>query len=211
MGIPIKEKPCKGTGLASGFGCGKKTLYRTYGLGKICGCYSDFILNSDAGKVILEKAIIKSKFIIKKEIVSKEKEKTKKMRENVKTLSQYEGEAKKSFQKWVRLRDSGKNCISCNKPTNDPAGGHFYSAGTYSGLMFNPLNCHLQCNTYCNKHLSGNLLEYRKGLIKRYGNEFVENLDHLSIEGRNYKYTKQELIEIKNKYDTKIKNNDFTI
>ena len=57
--------------------------------------------------------------------------------------------------------------------------------------------------------MSGNLLQYRKGLINRYGIDFVENLDKLSNELRNYKYTKQELIDIKKKYDNKIKNNDF--
>jgi len=209
MGIPPKQKPCKGTGVTSGLGCGIETYHRKLGLGLMCGCYSDFLLKTEPGKLIMQKAMLKGSGIVKKDIVKKEKAVRDKMKENVKTLSQYEAEAKKSFQKWVRMRDAGKNCISCDKPTNDPAGGHFYSAGTYSGLMFNPDNCHLQCNTNCNKHLSGNLLEYRKGLLKRYGNEFVDNLDNLSIELRNYKYTKIELQEIKQKYDAKIKNNDF--
>lgn len=130
--------------------------------------------------------------------------------EKLKTLSQLESEAKKSFQKWVRLRDKGKPCISCGTPKeNDRAGGHFYSAGMYSGLMFNPDNCHSQCNTHCNRYLSGNLLEYRKGLLSRYGIEFVENLDSIADAKRDYKYTRQELIEIKNKYDIMIKQNIF--
>ncbi len=199
--IQNKPKKCNGIGKAYGFeGCKKDSFKRTHGL---CdACLYDFYTTDERGKILFSKRKIE---------VAKTnwKEQKKVLQENTKTLSQYEAEAKKSFQKWVRLRDVGKNCISCDKPTKDPAGGHFYSAGTYSGLMFNPFNCHLQCNTNCNKHLSGNLLEYRKGLIKRYGNEFVDNLDNLSIEGRNYKYTKIELQEIKQKYDTKIKNNDF--
>ncbi len=201
---------CKGQNKAFGFdACGKNinVSYLKYGL---CpSCYPSFLLTDERGKVIMQKAMIQGKGIVKKDTLKKDKATRDKMTLNVKTLSQYEAEAKKSFQLWIRKRDADKNCISCDKKTNDPAGGHFYSAGTYSGLMFNPLNCHLQCNTACNKYLSGNLLEYRKGLIKRYGNEFVENLDNLSVELRNYKYTKQELIDIKKKYDLKIKNNEF--
>lgn len=128
------------------------------------------------------------------------------LKDKLKTLSQYEAEAKKSFQKYIRMRDASLPCISCNNSkTNDWAGGHFYSAGMYSGLMFDERNCHKQCNTYCNKHLSGNLLEYRKGLINRYGNEFVEKLESESDSKRNYKYTKEELIAKKLKYDILIK------
>jgi hypothetical protein len=127
------------------------------------------------------------------------------LKEKLKTLGQYEADAKKSFQKWIRMRDSDKCCISCGKFVNDPAGGHYFSAGMYSGLMFNEMNCHLQCNSHCNKFLSGNLLEYRKGLIKRYGNKFVEDLESISDSNRNYKYTKEELIAKKLKYDILIK------
>lgn len=134
---------------------------------------------------------------------SKEK---KVLRDNTKKLSEYEAEAKKSFQKFIRLRDAGLPCISCNNSkTNDWAGGHFFPAGIYSGLMFDERNCHKQCNTHCNKFLSGNLLEYRKGLVLRYGEEFVSNLESISNEKRNYKYTKSELIAKKLQYDIKIK------
>jgi Bacteriophage Lambda NinG protein len=130
----------------------------------------------------------------------------KEMKDKVKTLSEYEADAKKSFQKFIRFRDAKLPCISCgNSKTSDWAGGHYYSAGMYSGLMFDERNCHKQCNTYCNKHLSGNLLEYRKGLISRYGIEFVEELESISNEKRNYKYSKAELIAKKLQYDIKIK------
>jgi hypothetical protein len=104
------------------------------------------------------------------------------------------------------MRDAKLPCISCgNANAKDWSGGHFYSAGMYSGLIFDERNCHKQCNTYCNKYLSGNLLEYRKGLTKRYGEDFVIELDRISIEKRNYKYTKEELIAKKLQYDIKIK------
>lgn len=128
------------------------------------------------------------------------------IKDKIKTLSEYEKDAKKSFQHWIRLRDKNLPCISCgNSKTNDWAGGHFYSAGMYSGFMFDERNVHKQCNTHCNKHLSGNLLEYRKGLIKRFGNAYVDELDSISDSKRNYKYTKAELIAKKLKYDILVK------
>lgn len=124
--------------------------------------------------------------------------------EKLKTLSNLESEAKKSFQKFIRFRDKDLACISCNNSqTTDWAGGHFFNANMYSGLIFDERNCHKQCNTHCNKYLSGNLLEYRKGLIKRFGTNFVETLESESDIKRNYKYTRQELIDIKSKYDQK--------
>ena len=128
------------------------------------------------------------------------------LKEKLKTLSDLEAEAKKSFQRYVRLRDKDLPFISCNNSnTNDWAGGHYFSAGMYSGLMFDERNCHKQCNTHCNKYLSGNLLEYRKGLIKRFGIKFVEKLESESDQKRNYKYTREELIAKKFQYDLKCK------
>ena len=196
--MQTKSKNCKGINLAKGYGCGKDTFKRTYGL---CpSCLYDFYTNNENGKVIFEKRKLKVK-------TTKEKAFKSDLREKLKTLSEYEAEAKKVFQKWIRMRDSGKPCISCNNPNPKYwSGGHYFPAGVYSGLIFDERNCHAQCNSYCNMYLSGNLSAYRIGLVNRYGKEFVEQLEEDSIVKRNYKYTKSELIEIKNKYLAKIKN-----
>ena len=128
-------------------------------------------------------------------------EKKKILSEKLKTLSDYEAEAKKVFQAWVRKRDASLPCISCGKYNcSDWAGGHYFDAGVYSGLIFHEWNVNKQCNTYCNKYLSGNKPNYRIGLVKKIGLENVlwleENKDRL----RSHKYTKHELIEIKTKY-----------
>lgn len=151
-------------------------------------------------------AIEHSKNLKKEKDIREWRVEKKTLKDKLKTLSEYEAEAKKSFQHWIRLRDQNLPCISCNNSnTNDWAGGHYYSAGMYSGFMFDERNCHKQCNTHCNKHLSGNLLEYRKGLIKRYGIEFVDQLESESDSKRNYKFGKTELIAKKMQYDIKIK------
>jgi hypothetical protein len=133
----------------------------------------------------------------------------KQYKSNVQSLSDLESIAKKVFQTWVRRRDELLPCISCGR-TESPQfdGGHFYSAEQYSGLIFNEINVNKQC-CYCNRDLYGNPLEYRKGLIERYGELAVEGLDELSNEKRQYKFTKDELKEITTKYRLKIKNRDF--
>ena len=198
----MKQKICKkGINKALGFeGCGKETFKLTAGL---CpSCYFSFLTTDERGKIIYQKSFLPK---VSLNLKSFDKAKTKQMKENVKTLSQYEAEAKKVFQKWVRLRDVDLPCISCG--TQNPKlwhGGHFKKAEIYSGLIFDERNVHKQCSR-CNVFLGGNEGEYRIGLVNRYGNEYVEQLEADSIIKRNYKYTKDELIEIKNVYNEKIK------
>lgn len=194
----MKQKTCKnGIGKAIGFeGCGKETFKTTYGL---CdSCLYDFYTTDERGKVIFEKRKLKVK-------QTKDKAFKSDLRQKLKTLSDYEAEAKKVFQKWVRLRDIELDCISCG--TQNPKlwhGGHFKKAEIYSGLIFDERNVHKQCSR-CNVFLNGNEGEYRIGLVNRYGKEYVEQLEADSVIKRNYKYTKQELTDIKNFYSEKIK------
>lgn len=71
-------------------------------------------------------------------------------------------------------------------------------------MIFNEKNVHKSCKQ-CNVFWHGNIPEYRKGLIKRYGNEFVEQLESVSDEKRVYKWSREELIAKKLQYEIKIK------
>lgn len=123
----------------------------------------------------------------------------------LKTLGQYEKEAKKEFQKWVRMRDKHLPCISCGTTTASQwDGGHYFKAELYSGLIFHEDNCHKQCSR-CNKDLHGNEANYRIGLVKRIGVERVKWLEENKDRLRVYKFTKQELTDIKIKYKQLIK------
>jgi len=127
------------------------------------------------------------------------------LKDKLKTLGQFEAEAKTSFQKWVRMRDKDMPCISCGvKDTDLFDGGHYFKAELFSGLIFDERNCHKQCRK-CNRFLNGNELQYRSGLIKRYGIDFVTNLESISDSKRVYKYSREELIAKKIQYDLKIK------
>lgn len=123
-----------------------------------------------------------------------------------KNLSEYEAEAKKEFQRWIRERDANLPCISCGSSTSNPFwdGGHFKKAELFSGVIFNEDNCHKQCRK-CNYFLNGNELAYRDGLIKKIGVERVEALETFANETRMYKYTREELIELKKKYSKPFK------
>lgn len=153
----------------------------------------------------VECAIKYSKILKENKAKAEWKIEKKSLSEKLKTLSQYESEAKKSFQHWVRLRDKDENCISCGGNEKDLwDGGHFKKAEIYSGVIFNLANCHKQCRK-CNRYLNGNELLYRQGLIQRYGLEYTESIENLANETRQHKYTKNELIAIKLKYDILIK------
>lgn len=131
-------------------------------------------------------------------------EKVKEMKSNLLTLSDHEQAARVVFQKWINLRDKGKPCAACGVSNVPMDASHYFNANQWSGLIFSENNVHSCCQK-CNRFLGGNLLEYRKGLVIRYGNEFVNELETLSNFSRNYRYTKEELIEIKQKYQQKIK------
>lgn len=109
--------------------------------------------------------------------------------------------AQDSFNAWIRKRDAGKQCISCPSYKIDHA-SHYFSAGNYNFLRFHEDNVHGSC-VKCNTFLHGNLIEYRKGLIKRIGIERVENLEQLASMNRVFKNDRFLFIEIIEKYSAK--------
>ena len=130
------------------------------------------------------------------------KQNKKKMKEDIMTVQDYMKVAQQTFNKYIRLRDQGKNCISCGKKPKKENAGHFYSAGTHTAVRFDERNVHLQCE-HCNSYLSGNLLMYRDNLLIKLGYEEFERLTVEAMLTR--KYTREELKEIINTYKLKIK------
>ena len=197
----IKEKQCSGIGKAKTYkGCGKLTKHRKYGL--CLNCYPTWLYSTDLGKLEIEKARIKGK----KQVENKKKKERTELKESLKSISAVINDVKKEFQHFIRLRDMDLPCISCGaNKCEEWAGGHFFKAEIYSGLIFDERNCHKQCNAKCNKYAQGAQLEYRMGLVNRYGEDFVKQLEADSLLKRNYKYTREELQQIKEKYKQKIK------
>lgn len=113
---------------------------------------------------------------------TKERKELKVRKDNLKTVSDWTKEAQKAVNKYIRMRDHGKPCITCGSTPEQRYGGgidagHYRSRGSAGHLRFNILNIHLQCKQ-CNLFGSGNAVEYRIELIKRIGLELVERLEN---------------------------------
>ena len=125
-----------------------------------------------------------------------------KMKTDLMTLQDYIKLAQITFNKYIRLRDKGSVCISCQKPPKKLNSGHFYNANNHWNVRFNEDNVHLQCE-HCNTFLSGNLINYRENLLKKIGEGKFQLLEAEANKTR--KFTKEELKEIIETYKKKIK------
>jgi hypothetical protein len=126
----------------------------------------------------------------------------KKMQADIETTQDVLKAAQMVFNKYIRLRDHGLNCISCDKPAKKENCGHYYSQGGHSNVRFDEDNCHLQCE-HCNTYLSGNLLNYHIGIERRIGAEKL-----IELQGRAHlekRWGKEELSELIQNYKQKIK------
>ena len=131
------------------------------------------------------------------------KKKKKRMKEELKTISDYIKEAQKWVNRFVRLRDQDKNCVSCNSPlTGKFDAGHFFSAGGHGSVRFDVRNIHGQC-VYCNQYEHGKLFKYHKELLNRIGSEEFNKLEQKS-KGV-HKWDKEELKNIIKEFKEKCK------
>lgn len=101
------------------------------------------------------------------------------------------------FNRFIRDRDKDLGCISCGAEVSEA--GHYYSQGHHSSLRFNEVNTNGQC-TRCNCFLHGNLIYYRQGLLKRYGQQKLDLLDSVATRNPVTKYGRMELDLIIQKY-----------
>lgn len=139
------------------------------------------------------------------EAKAKQWKKTKKAKkEQLMSLSDWHKLAQQVFNKFIRIRDKDKPCISCNAKagTYTLTAGHFIPS-TNKSVTYNEDNLHGQCWFNCNSSKSGNLHEYRIGLIDRIG---IERLEELEAEARKTrKFTIDELKGIIAEYKRKLK------
>jgi hypothetical protein len=142
-----------------------------------------------------------------KNLAKMKRDKVKKQKEDLLTVSDYLKLAQQVFNKWIRLRDADQGCISCGNPLGSKYdAGHFWSAGGHSSVRFNENNVHAQCVS-CNQHKHGNLLIYRDGLLSKIGVTKYEELQAIAHETR--KWDKEELKELIALYKKKIKDGAY--
>lgn len=129
-------------------------------------------------------------------------------KEAIKTIPVLIKEAQVAFNAWVRARDAAQPCISCDAPPPDMStlhagrdAGHYRSTGSASHLRFHPDNCHAQC-VKCNQWGAGMAVDYRIRLLQRIGPSRVEALES---DNTPHKWTREELIAIRDRYRAKLK------
>lgn len=112
--------------------------------------------------------------------------------------------AQKAFNDYIRERDKHQPCISCG--TRDPDlrydAGHYRTIGAHPELRFEEDNCHKQCHYNCNINRSGNIVDYRIGLVGRIGAGRVEWLEQ---DHPPKNWTIEEIVEIRETYKAKRK------
>jgi len=99
------------------------------------------------------------------------------------------------FSEYIRRRDSDKDgyirCISCGKIVywKESDCGHYINR-RHNSTRYDEVNCNAQCRS-CNRFDEGNIYNYRKGIIKKYGEQAVE-----LVEIKKYNHCKLGQFEI---------------
>lgn len=103
------------------------------------------------------------------------------------------------FAQFIKARDRVDNhfiCISCATPKSIDQfnAGHYFSRGELS-IRWSEKNVNGQC-IYCNKWKKGNIQGYEKGLIKKYGQGIIQELEIKKAQSKKYaRFELQVLIE----------------
>ena len=199
----LKEKKCKGINKAHGYeSCGKMVNANTRKFGLCPSCFFDWMQTTEGGKIHYQKQFLPK---VEKKVKADKKKKDLAVRESLKSIARLIQEARVPFQKWIRLRDANEPCISCETTKAKIwHGGHYFKAELYTGLVFNEINVNKQCEK-CNTFGGGNESGYRLGLIKKYGEKAVKELEESANYLRSYKFTREEIKQIKSKYQKRLK------
>ena len=144
---------------------------------------------------------------LQKTVIKEKRQSDKKTKEKLKTRGQWMKEAQSAFNAYVRWRDRDYGCISCGRHVDDngPGGnwdcGHYRSVGSAAHLRFHLWNAHKQC-VKCNRYLSGNVADYRVGLIWKLGHTKVE---YIEKQNASKNYTVEDLKRIKRIFTKKLR------
>lgn len=150
-------------------------------------CFDDKCLSeyNDSKKEKLKKTKIKKHVSIRKRSST--------------SLSSEIQKTREVFHAYIKKRDEKKNCITCDSKSGPFDAGHCFKAEVYSGLIFNEMNCHKQCEK-CNRFNNGEVEIYKQKIIEIYGQSKFNELQKEADLTRVKKYSREELFNIQNKY-----------
>ncbi|MBN6069427.1 recombination protein NinG [Aggregatibacter actinomycetemcomitans] len=178
---------------------------------KVCGTkfgtmfFNRWWCSPECGVELAQKTLKKQREKAAKKRQKEESAKIKQIKESMKSMGDLIKEAQSAVNKYIRLRDENKPCISCGKHlTNNQLGGgfdagHFRSRGSAPHLRFYTLNIFGQCKR-CNRYLGGNYQQFRIGLIDRIG---VEKVEEIEADQYSRNYSKDDLRRIKQIFNKK--------
>lgn len=147
---------------------------------------------------------IKNQNKIWKQELTEEKAKKK----NKNTLSNLKINVRTVCHEYIRLRDKGKPCVSCDKEWDSSfQAGHLYKAELYSLLKYDERNIHGQCQG-CNLQKNGNESSYHLNIFSRISEEDYNDIKEIAAQEKktNFKWDREELNKIREYYKQKIKN-----
>lgn len=130
-----------------------------------------------------------------------EKTKDKERIAALRPLSWHKAQAQKAVNAYVRARDAHLPCISCQRMAQSWDAGHYRTRGSSPHMALDPRNIHRQC-VHCNQHNHGNIHGFRKGLIERYGLDYVEALE---CDQSTNKYSAEDLDQIASHYRAELR------
>lgn len=135
-----------------------------------------------------------------------ERAQTKERKQSLKTIAQLIADAQVPFNAFIRERDKDKGCFVCGRPFRDVPGqvqhaGHVRSRGAAGHLRFNEDNCMGECEG-CNGPHGAKPHQIKAGAIARIGAERFEALEN---DNTPKKWTREELIGIRDEYKKKLK------
>lgn len=113
-----------------------------------------------------------------------------------------------TFSIYIRLRDSDENgnckCISCGKIQHwkEMDCGHFINR-KHMSLRYSEINCNAQCRS-CNRFDEGNAEGYRRGLIKKHGEDIIDKL--YALKNQSFKISSVEMSLLNRELKKMIKN-----
>lgn len=192
-----KQKKCKGSGKAIGYGCGLESIIFKFGLCR--DCFGDWLFHSENGKIYFEKTKIQGNKKIqkyqKKEESQEREEKAQKMVDSMSPDKYRAKYVQPIINEIARLIDNGQPCIASGSMSGKMSGGHFWSVGSNRTTCLNLHNIHIQ-SFHSNSALGGDNIRYREGIIKTYGIAYMEQIEALKLL-KPIKLSKEELIEIK--------------
>ena len=178
--------------------CKKQFVKKISSLQKVCS-YQCALAFAEAEKKKKQEKLDRQERI-------KNRKRLKAYKEANKTHNDLMKEAQSAVNKYIRMRDENKECISCGTPLiSEKLGGgfdagHYRSRGAAPHLRFYTLNIFGQCKR-CNRYLGGNYHEYRIGLIERLG---IEKVEAIEADQRPRHYSDEDLRRIKRIFNKKV-------